>query len=238
MADLILPDGWFKNTNETGHTYYYSTKGHISWLPPPPRPNAPRPLETFAEMRAEELARKNAHPDDDDSAHEGGSHRSGRSKPAGPIHEWAEDASDVGLPASHPPPVAEVTTRMDAVRAAMVAANRNFKRSTRHDIQVRTWGGEPHPRLGCGKRLQVGYRPPPPWQPEDNLRAEAQAASKNPMREWMVDASEASDGAEDHAETYLVSPPTKRPFKAFRGLPVVQVLAGAPRLSCVALSPK
>jgi hypothetical protein len=94
----------------------------------------------------------------------------------------------------------------------------NRKLTGRFDLNAHTWGGEPHPRLGSGERMRLGYRPPPPWQAADTVTATAKSVSKNTNREWVVEGPKTVTTAP--TEIYLV----RAPMGGFNGS-IVQVVS-------------
>jgi len=241
MADIILPEGWFSKKDPEGNTYYYSTKGHISWLPPPPRPGAPGTIKSFAEERAglaaakalrdARLRGKSAHTALGDEDQEKSSESAPKKQK--PPEEWVDDLDDYGLPLQLVPArTPDVIQKMGGILEAMAVANSNYK--GRHEVTPVAWGGEPHPRLGCGERLRLGYRPPPPWAPKDEVAAAAKAVSKNQMREWVVDAKEDTFSTVS-ADAFTCLPPQFKgsPLGYFMGGQVVQGVARRRDEGCV-----
>ena len=179
MDDIILPPGWFSKVTEDGLTYYYDVKGRVSWVPPPARPNAPGKIISFAEEARSKLPRrKHSHSDDDDDHDD---HHHGYHHDVGEVEHWVEDPNDFGLPWAPPPPLSDLTEAMAEVASSMAKTNPNYR--GRHEVAITAWGGEPHPRLGTGERLRLGYRPPPPFEPKDKVKEAAQDLSKNSERE-------------------------------------------------------
>jgi hypothetical protein len=213
MAEVILPEGWFKKTGPDGNSYYYDIQGRVSWAPPPPRPKAPTKIMTFAEehkiaahakhQRFHGGPKGKVHHHNDAASDEEDEEGGDKAVDLAGVARWEEDAEDYGFDWGPPPPTAQLVERMDAVAKAMQAANANYK--GRHEPWVRAWGGEPHPRLGNGERLRLGFRPPPAFTPGDNVKAVTQATSKNQTREWMVEVKEEEGGS--GIETYPVSAP-------------------------------
>ena len=69
---------------------------------------------------------------------------------------WEEDPDDVGIKLEFPQ--SELLARRLADVRSILASSSKFL-PDRHFCEARSWGGEPHPRLGCGERLRLGYRP-------------------------------------------------------------------------------
>jgi len=201
MADVVLPAGWFQAVNETGHTYFYDVQGRVSWKPPPPRPSAPGEITPFAVDRTSNKGKKRPKELTPRS-----------SEPHAPTdatsEEWVEDPNDFGEPWGPPTPPGALAAEMSLVAATINRINPNTR--GRHETACMSWGGEPHPRLGNGERLRLGYRPPPPFQAQDMRKAVAQAASGSGSggdREWLVDASDNVEFTTVSSEAFTALPP-------------------------------
>ena len=199
MADIVLPAGWFQAVNETGHTYFYDVQGRVSWKPPPPRPSAPSEITPFA---VEQTSKRSK------SHHKELAPSNAASHAPADAEEWVEDPNDFGEPWGPPTTPGALAAEMSLVAATINRINPNTR--GRHETGCMSWGGEPHPRLGNGERLRLGYRPPPPFQAQDMRKAVAQAASGSGTggdREWLVDASDNAEFTTVSSEAFAALPP-------------------------------